>query len=258
MGLNITVCIKSVVLEAPGGKIVRRPDTCALNPFDRPALEMALRLRDKEGGTVSAISMGPDTAALALYEALAMGVDKAVLICDPALAGSDTLATSSALGAGLKKLNPFDLVIFGARSSDSDTGQVGPQTASLLDLPLVTGVFEFEGTESKMTAKRKQDGFMDIYALTLPGVITVHPAALEPRDAPLGGIEAAFKRGAVEKMNLADLGLGSDKVGEDGSPTKVLSMNRIKHKRSCTMIDGAPAQQADALVEQLLKSGLIG
>ena len=149
MPLNIIICIKSVVLDAPNGKVVRTPDTCALNPFDRPALEMAIKLREEAGGKVTAISMGPESGSLALYEALAMGVDQAVLISDQALAGSDTLATSTALGAAIRKLAPFDLALFGTRTSDSDTGQVGPQTAVLLDIPLITGA-------SSITLKKKK------------------------------------------------------------------------------------------------------
>lgn len=273
MGLNIIVCIKSVVLAAPGGKIVRRPGNCALNPFDRPAIEMALRLRDKTGGQVTAMSMGPETAALSLYEAMAMGIDKAVLIRDPALAGSDTLVTSTVLGAALNKLTTdqlttdqpktdqptsFDLVIFGARSADSDTGQVGPQTAALLGLPLVTGVTELEYKNKKFVIKRKMDGFLESYAMILPGVVTIHPAATEPRDAPLGGIQQTFSDSLIQTMSLADLGLEADQVGETGSPTRVLSMRPIKRKRSCDMIEGAPKQQAETLVANLHQSGLIG
>ena len=134
MSLNIIVCIKSVVTSAPGGRVVRTSDNCILNPFDRPAIETALKLREDNGGNVTAITMGPETGSIALYEALAMGVDKGVLVTDRAFAGSDTLATSKTLAAAIGKLKPFDLVIFGARSSDSDTGQVGPQTAVHLNI----------------------------------------------------------------------------------------------------------------------------
>ena len=97
MSLNIIVCIKSVVTSAPGGRVIRTADNCILNPFDRPAIEMALKLREKNGGTVTAVTMGPETGSIALYEALALGVDKGVLITDRAFAGSDTLATSKTL-----------------------------------------------------------------------------------------------------------------------------------------------------------------
>jgi len=128
MSVHIIVCIKSVVRSAPGGQAVRTPDNSELNPFDRPALEAALQIREALGGTITALSMGPQVNTEALAEAQAMGIDKGVLINDSALAGSDTLVTSRVLAAGIAKLAPYDLVMFGMRSSDSDTGQVGPQT----------------------------------------------------------------------------------------------------------------------------------
>ena len=257
MGLNIIVCIKSVVLEAPDGRIIRLPETCALNPFDRPALEMALHLREESAGSVTALSMGPEVASLALYEAMSMGVDRAILISDPALAGSDTLATSIALGTAIKNLEPFDLVLFGARTSDSDTGQVGPQTAAGLDLPLVTGVYALEQKGSILTVERRADEFLDKYEISLPCVLTIHPAAVQARDSTLSGIETAFEKGTFERMCLADLGLSPDEVGEKGSPTKVTSMNRVRRKKECEFITGSIEEQAENLLKRLKESGLI-
>ena len=258
MSLNIIVCIKSVVLDAPDGRVVRLPEKCALNPFDRPALEMALRLREKTVGKVTAISMGPEAGSLALFEAMAMGVERAVLISDPALAGSDTLATSTALGAAIEKLKPFDLVMFGTRTSDSDTGQVGPQTAVRLDLPMVTGVYGVEYKDSGLTVERRTDEFIEEYEISLPGAVTVHPTAVQPRDSTLTGIETAFGSGTFEIMSLADLDLSADQVGERGSPTRVISMNRITRKRKCEFIAGSVEEQADLLVSKLKDSGHIG
>ena len=189
MDLHIIVCIKSVVMNAPDGRVVRLPETCALNPFDRPALEMGLRLREKTGGKVTALSMGPEAGSLALYEAMAMGVDRAVLISDPSLAGSDTLATSTTLGAAIQKLSPFDLVLFGTRTSDSDTGQVGPQTVVLLDLPLVTGAYAIEFKGSGLIVERRVDEFIEKYEISLPGVLTIHPTAVQHRDVSLMEID---------------------------------------------------------------------
>ena len=137
MGLHIIVCIKSVLVHAPVGQAVRTSDFCELNPFDRPALEAALRMKNEQGGSVTVISMGPDSVMFTIQEAIAMGADQGILLSDPALADSDTLATSTALAAAIKKLAPFDLVFFGSRTADSDTGHVGPQTAVLLDMPFL-------------------------------------------------------------------------------------------------------------------------
>jgi electron transfer flavoprotein beta subunit len=258
MGLNIIVCIKSVVLDAPEGRVVRLPETCALNPFDRPALEMALQLREVEGGSVTALSMGPEVGGLSLYEAMAMGVDRAVLISDPSLAGSDTLATSTALGAAVMKLKPFDLILFGIRTSDSDTGQVGPQTAVQLDLPIITGVYHLDYIDKTIIVDRRVDEFVERYEVCLPAAITVHPAAVQARDSSLSGIEKAFNTGVFERMSLSDLGLSDYQVGEKGSATRVLSMNRIRRKRRCEFITGSVEEQADELVRRLREGGHIG
>ena len=256
--MHIIVCIKSVVTDAPRGKIVRTADKCALNPFDRPAMEVALQLKEKHGGSVTVLSMGPPTAGATLREALASGADRAVLLCDPALAGSDTLATSTALGAGVHYLAPLDLLLFGTRTSDSDTGQVGPQTAVMLDLPMVTGAVKIDVTPDHLTVERKVDGFQEIYEMSTPAALTIHPTAAVPRDPLLGGIADAFDEMPVETITIGQLGLDPKQVGDPGSPTRVLSMKPVKRTRSCRWIEGTPVAQADALVRQLVDAGLIG
>jgi electron transfer flavoprotein beta subunit len=258
MALNIIICIKSVVLTAPDGRVVRLPDTTGLNPFDRPAIEIGLRLKEEKGGTITVVTMGPDSAVFALYEAMSMGVDKAVLISDRALAGSDTLATSKALCAAIKKLQHFDLVLFGARSSDSDTGQVGPQTAVLLDLPFLTGTFDVKFKDADIVVERGVDEFLESYEISLPACLAVHATAVQPRDVKLSGIEKAFGITSIEKMNLGDLGLLKEAVGDDGSPTKIVSLNRAASKKKCEFIEGTVEEQADELVRILKETGYIG
>lgn len=256
--MHIIVCIKSVVVDTPRGKMVRTADTCALNPFDRPALEVALQLKATRGGSVTVLSMGPPSAETALREALAMGVDRAVLLCDPALAGSDTLATSTALCAGLTQLAPFDLLLFGTRTSDSDTGQVGPQTAVLLDIPMLTGAVNIDVAHGHLTVDRQMDGFLETYDVDIPAALTIHSKAAAPRDPALGGIARAFDAMPVETVTIRQLGLDPSLVGDAGSPTRVLSMKPVKKDRTCQWIEGTPAAQADALVQRLVAAGLIG
>lgn len=255
--MHIVVCIKSVVTEAPKGKIVRTADKCALNPFDRPVIELAMQLKEKHGGSVSALSMGPPTAEAVLREALAVGADRAVLLCDPALAGSDTLATSTALCAGARYLTPFDLLLFGTRASDSDTGQVGPQTAGLLGIPMVTGAVKIEGIADLLTVERRVDGFMEIWDVGLPAALTIHPAAATPRDPMLRGIADAFDERTVETLSIVQLGLDPRQVGEAGSPTRVRSIIPVFKNRTCRWIEGTPIEQAEALVNQIAEAGLL-
>ena len=195
---HIVVCVKSVLLSAPVGKAHRSVDSCVLNPFDRTAMEMALRLKAESGAKVTALSMGPDTCAFTLCDAMAMGADQAVLVSDPLLAGSDTHATASTLAAAVKKLSPFDLVLFGVRTADSDTGQVGPQTSVLLDIPMVTWAYDMEAVDAGLRVERRADGFHEMFELCLPAAMTIHPGSVQPRDPDLASIEAAFEKRTLE------------------------------------------------------------
>jgi electron transfer flavoprotein beta subunit len=258
MKLHVIVCIKSVIMQVPEAEPIRSVESCELNPFDRPALEVALRMREKDGGTVTALTMGPESSAPSIYEAMAMGVDRGVLVCDPALAGSDTLATSTVLATAVKRLAPFELLLFGTRSADSDTGQVGPQTAVLLDLPFVSSAISLERKDTRLYVEHRADGFREKFELLLPGALTIHPGALQPRDAGLMGIESAYEEGNLEKWGLEDLGLSPHHVGLKGSPTRVHALSRVERVRECEFISGSAEEQADQLVKRLVESGLTG
>jgi electron transfer flavoprotein beta subunit len=181
-----------------------------------------------------------------------------VLLCDPALAGSDTLATATALCAAVQYLAPYDLLLFGTRTSDSDTGQVGPQTAVLLDLPMVTGALTIDTETDPITVERRVDDFLETYTVSVPAALTIHPSAANSRDAPLGSIATAFDERTVETLSAAQLNLDPQTVGDAGSPTRVLSMKPVKKDRTCEWIEGSPAQQAEALVRRLASAGQIG
>lgn len=258
MGLHIITCIKSVVVDAPNQSVIRSSDSCELNPFDRPALEQALRIKEAMGGAVTALTMGPESCAFILQEAMAMGIDRGVLVSDPALAGSDTLATSTTLAAAIKKLEPFDLVFFGTRTSDSDTGHVGPQTSVLLDMPLVSWAYTIQHHENGLLVERRIDGFRERFELSFPSILTIHPASAQPRDMGLSGIVGAFEEGEIQTWNLSDLRLSPSSVGETGSPTRLLSMSRVDRMKKCEFLDGTAEEQAEALLRRLLDSGLIG
>lgn len=257
MGFHTVVCIKAVLMEAPQKNMVREPGLLELNPYDRPALETALRIRDERGGTVTALSMGPERTRVSLLETRAMGVDRAVLLCDPALKGSDTLATSTALGAATKKLAPFDLVLFGTRSADSDTGQVGPQTSVVLDIPLVYGVRRFEWRDAGLVVERNSDGFVEQFRVALPAALTIDSGCVQARDVGLAGIQTAFEQDDVEIWTASDLGLSSDAIGWAGSPTRVPSWRRVTRDRSCAFIEGTAREQVEKLMQQLMASGAI-
>jgi electron transfer flavoprotein beta subunit len=254
---HIVVCIKAVVVKTVRGRIVRTPDLLRLNPFDLPAIEAALQLKAQCEGTLTVLSMGPPSSRIVMAEALAMGADRAVLACDRRLAGADTLATSTALAAALQKLAPYQLVLFGIRSSDSDTGQVGPQTAAALDLPLVSGVHRIELRPGGLRVERTMDHWVETFEVEFPAALTIRPEAARPRHIPLGGLSEAFDQREVELFTAAELGVSLNRVGEASSPTRVISIKPITHERRCRLLAGEAAEVADQLMEQLLAEGLV-
>ena len=143
------------------------------------------------------------------------------------------------MSAAIKKLAPFDLVLFGIRTADSDTGQVGPQTAVLLGLPMVTSVFSIELVKNAFRIERRADGFREKLALACPAMMTIHPGSAQPRDTGLYGIESAFAEPKVEFWNLKALELLAEQVGEPGSATQVLSLKRVKKDRKCQFLNGS-------------------
>jgi electron transfer flavoprotein beta subunit len=257
MTFHTIVCIKAVVTQAPRGKIVRTAENSRLNPFDLPALAVALRLRSERGGAVTVLSMGPPTSRVVLAEALAMGADRAVLACDAAFAGADTLATSTTLAAAVGRLAPYDLLLFGTRSADSDTGQVGPQTAAALGIPMVCGVQRFALTDAGLSVERTLDQWVETFEIGFPAALTLRPEAVGARDIGLGGLAAAFDSDRVETLWLGDLGLAPADVGEAGSPTRVVSMRPVKHERRCRILKGDPPDLADQLLHEIGEKGLL-
>ena len=236
---------------------MRQPENSELNPFDRPAIEAALTMAEAWGGSVTALTMGPPVANSALAEAQAMGVDRCVLVSDPAIAGSDTLVTSRVLAVAARQIGAFDCICFGTRTSDSDTGQVGPQTAAVLNLPFVSGVKDVQVDGARWQLKRTMDDWEEQWEAHPPVAISIHPKAFKPRSIGLIGVAEAFDHPSIETLGLNELGLSQEQVGLTGSPTRVVNLQKIKRSRSCELIEGEPAEQVAALVEQLNRRGVM-
>lgn len=164
------------------GTVNRSKLPAVLNSEDRSALELALQIRDRFGGRVTAVSMGPPRASDVLRECLYMGADTACLVSDRKFAGADTLATSYVLSKVVRKLAPFDLVFAGRQAIDGDTAQVGPQTAEKLGIAQITYTESIlDICDGIITAKRRIDGGYEILQARLPTLLTVIKDAAEPR-----------------------------------------------------------------------------
>ena len=257
MAIHSIVCIKSVVRAAPDGVGRRTPENSELNPFDRPALEAALQIKAAEGGTLTVLSMGPPVGVEALAEAQAMGADRTILISDAALAGSDTLVTARVLAAAVARIGTCDFLFFGTRSADSDTGQVGPQTAAVLDLPFVGGVKQIERRDGIWGVQRLMDDWEELWQVDAPLALTIHPKAFKPRSIALPGIAGAYAQPAIETWGMRELTLAADQVGLSGSPTRVTRMQKVVRKRVCRMLEGEPQQQVEALIAHLGRMGMM-
>lgn len=186
--MKIVVCVKQVPettevkINPQTNTLIREGVASILNPFDLYAVEEAIRIKEKLGGTVIVLSMGPPQVAESLKETIAMGVDEAVLLSDRAFAGSDTLATSYALAKAVEKIGEVNLIICGKQAIDGDTAQVGPELAEKLGMPHLTYIKKInEINETQITAERmNEDGFERVQ-MPLPGLITVVKEINEPR-----------------------------------------------------------------------------
>lgn len=255
--MNIVVCGKvipasSVTIEIdPNTKrMVRKGVPHELDPAAASAVEEALRLTEKHGGTVALVTMGISDATIGIRNALAMGVTSAVHIIDDAVAGSDTLGTAKILAAAIKK-QPFDLVICATESSDSYSGIVPGQIAQLLGVPPMTFAKEILIEGDRIAIKRQSESGYDLVESTLPALVAVSSGINEPRYPQLKGIMAAKKK-EIKVYTAADLGLPPDQVGETGAREKVLTVGRPpKRQAGKVVVDAGEGgkQIADFLAE---------
>ena len=261
--MNIIVLVKQVP-DTSEVKINRETNTLIrdgvpsiINPYDMYAIEEALRLREKHGGKVTAVTMGPPQAADALKEAVALGVDDVVLLSDRAFAGADTWATSYAIAKGIMKLGAYDLVIAGKQAIDGDTAQVGPETADMLGIPFVAYIRKIEQVEGrKMTAERLMDEGYDIVETSLPCLITVVKEINQPRLPSLKGKMKA-KNLKVTAWNAKDLSADDTLCGLKGSPTKVVRIFPPTPRGQREILTGELGQQVEFVVKKLKEQALI-
>lgn len=252
--MNIVVCIKQAPDTeariqtkdgAPG--IVRDGVKHEISPYDEFALEAALRLKEQHGGTVTVLALGPDRAKDALRKGLSVGADKAVLVSDPALAGTDGHGVALALSKALGKIG-CDIVLVGKKAVGVDRGQVGTQVAQMLGLPFVSQAAVIACADGKtVRAEREIEGGREVLEIDLPGVVAIDKTSNELRHAGLKGIMAA-KTKPIETLTLSALGLTADEV----KPRVVVRATAHPPQRQAgRIIPGDAAQAAKELVRLL-------
>lgn len=225
--LNIVVCVKQVPDTTakkelgPDFRINRGSLEAVINPFDEYAIEEALQLKERHGGEVTALTMGPASAEDTMRKVLAMGVDKGVLITDPALEGSDTWTTAYVLAQALRNL-PYDVILTGMESTDARTGLVPAGLAEQLALPSLTYASRVNLQDGRATVNRQIAGGYEEIEAPLPALVSVVKGVNEPRYPSLKGIMAA-KRKEIHRLSLADLEISPSEVGAAGSKTEVVA-----------------------------------
>ena len=256
--MDIIVCIKQVPdttdvkIDPKTGTLIREGVPSIINPDDKHAIEEALCLKEKYGGTVKVISMGPPQAMAALREAYAMGVDETILLSDRAFAGADTWATAFTLAAGVKKTGKYDIIFCGLQAIDGDTAQIGPQLAESLDIPQVTYVQGLEVDGSTVKVERAlEDGHMALEC-EMPVLLTTIKALNDPRYPTVGGLVDAYREHEVKVWSAADIRADPLKIGLPGSPTQVKRSFAPQAKRAGEIMEGESVEEkVKKLVDRL-------
>ena len=254
--LKIIVCLKQVPdtaeikINPATNTLMRDGVPSIINPFDLHALEAGLQIRDKRGGKVTVLTMGPPQAESSLREAISIGADEAVLLTDRAFAGSDTWATSYTLAKAIEKLGA-DIIFCGKQAIDGDTAQVGPETAEFLNIPHVAYVKKIEEIKDNyIRVQRLMDEGYDIVESSLPVLLTVVKELNIPR-MPSLKVKMAAKKAEIKTMGMAEIGADKDNLGLKGSPTQVKNIFAPEKKKERMILEGTPEEQVDALIKEL-------
>lgn len=254
--MRMVVCVKvtpkaeQVRLDPITKTLIREGVESELNPADKNALEMALSLKDKHGGEVVVLSMGPPAFEPYLKLAVAMGADDAILLSDRAFAGADTYPTSFTLAMGIKKLGHVDIIFCGEGSSDAGTNQVPPGIAEWLGIPQITFVSSVEVLDGKVRARRTVKGGYEVLEAPLPVLISVELGCNTPRFPDFRRKRWAEREFKLKVWGKEELGVSEEQVGIKASYTTVKELKEAKtRERKRELIKGSPEEVAERLLE---------
>lgn len=255
--MNIIVCIKQVPdtsevkINPETNTLIREGVPSIINPFDMYAIEEGLRIKERLGGKVTALSMGPPQAAEALREAFSLGVDEVLLLSDRAFAGSDTLATSYTLSKAIEKIGKFDIILCGKQAIDGDTAQVGPEMAEHLGISFITNIRKIEEIkEDYIKVHRMMEDGYEVIEGKPPILLTVVKEINEPRPPSLKKKMQA-KNLQIPVWSNKELNIDENRLGLRGSPTWVVNIFPPETKGSRKILQGSVEEQVDSLVDEL-------
>ncbi len=266
--MHFVVCLKQVPdtsevrIDPVTNTLMRQGVPSIINPYDVHGVEEAVSLKEKMGGKVTIVSMGPPQAAEALKKAMTFGADRAILLSDRAFGGSDSLATAYILSTALKKINktePIDLVLAGKEAIDGDTAQTGPGIAQRLGFPQLTYVIKVrELTDSIIIVERKTESGRQVVEAQLPALITVEKELNELRYASLPNVMKAAEY-EPEIWDAKSLSFDTTQMGLKGSPTSVSKIFAPLGRSGGEILDGTkdPAETAALVVQKILQQNII-
>ena len=259
--MNIIVLVKHVIdvelnIRVKDGAVAQDGMNYVLSKWDENAIEAALVLKEAHDGEVTAITVGPEASGESLRKALAMGADKGIHIDDPGAEGSDSMGFARILAKAIERL-PYDLVIAGRQSQDTDLGATGPMLAELLGVPLVGNAVAIEGGgDGKMTVHRNGDNGKEVAEVRLPALLTANDSLNEPRLASLRGIMAAKKK-PMERLTLSDLGVDAATVGAAGAGIEFVEIQPPPARAAGKKFEGEPEEVTRQVVDLLINEAKI-
>lgn len=262
--MRILVCIKqvpgstNVEVDPVTGVLKRDGVQSKMNPYDLYALETALNLTEKYGGTVDVITMGPPQAKTVIQEAICMGAKQGIVLSDRRFAGADVLATAYTISQGIKKAGEFDLIFCGKQTTDGDTAQVGAEVAEFLGLPNVANVLSIKSVnEGSVVISASQDDKVTQMRVSLPCLISVDSDINTPR-LPSYRVKKGLTDNMVEFLSLDDFDdQNTNNYGLSGSATQVERIFAPEKNSEKHSIEGSPEQQADALHDLIKRKKLV-
>jgi electron transfer flavoprotein beta subunit len=247
--MNIIVCVKRVPetseadisVDKSGKDIDKSGLAFDLNEWDSYAIEEAIQLKEKHGGTVIVLSVGGEDSNESIRKCLAMGADDALRLTDPAFIGSDGFATAKILAEAIRKF-PYDLILTGAQAEDDGYGQVGITVARLLGIPSASLVNHLEVQDKKVKAHRELEGGLEeVYEIDLPALLTIQTGINEPRYVSIMGIRKVAKK-EIKVMGASDLNLKPEEVGLSGSHIQLEKVFFPPVGKGAVMIGGNPEE----------------
>lgn len=241
--MDIFVCVKQTpdteaTIKVGDGRIQEESvNKWIISPYDEYGIEEALQQKQKHGGVITAISLGPERAADALRSAYALGVDNAIHINDELFNNSDSLVTAKALAEVIKKKGNYDLILVGKQGQDLDNFQTGVILAELLGIPHISVALKLDIDGNKVRAETEIDDGKAVLEAEMPVVVSTQQGLNEPRYPSLKGIMAAKKK-EIEKVNASDIGFSADSVGSAGSKVEIISVELPPQRPEGRIIEG--------------------